>query len=145
MKRLVPNGLIQPPPAEELQVFPARVRREKGDKKYFKYAITIPRTIAEALGLQLGSLLEVAVRVIDERYCEEAYGYVPLKPKGPRKSSRFPRVACPVCGRPGALLEKEISTRGYRYRYRYIRHARCDGFDRVVWHYIGKGSRVLGE
>jgi len=127
LARLAPDGLMRPPPPEELQVFPARVR---GPRKGFTY-VCIPKAVAEALKLEHNSLLEVAVRPVDEAYCREAYGFVPPKARG---ASRL-QVTCPRCGRPGRL--RKCMLKG-KYLVFHVAHGRLDGFDRLTLHYISR-------
>lgn len=127
MARLAPDGLMKPPPPEELQVFPRRVRKHKGGGYY----VSIPRAVAEALRLERDSLLEVAVRPVDEAYCREAYGFVPPKARGVSR----PRVTCPRCGRLGRLYK--CMWKG-RYPTFNVVHKKRDGFDRPTKHYISQ-------
>jgi hypothetical protein len=125
---LAPDGLMKPPPPDELQVFPARVRTPR--KKGSLY-VRIPKAVAEALRLERDSLLEVAVRPVDEAYCREAYSFVP--PKGRGRAEPAPRVTCPRCGRLGRL--RKCMGEG-KYPTFYVMHRRLDGFDRPTNHYI---------
>jgi bifunctional DNA-binding transcriptional regulator/antitoxin component of YhaV-PrlF toxin-antitoxin module len=91
--------------------------------------ICIPKDIARALGLTPQTIVEVAIRVVDEEYARREYGYVP---QDGRHKPRKERITCPVCGRPGRIVLRR--TRGQVF----VVHRMCDGFDKEVFHYISK-------
>jgi bifunctional DNA-binding transcriptional regulator/antitoxin component of YhaV-PrlF toxin-antitoxin module len=124
-RRWIPDGYVQPPSKDEVHVFVAKVVIPSVGQPL----IFIPKDIARALGLTPQTVVEVAIRVVDEEYARREYGYVPQDVHSkPRKE----RVTCPVCGRPGRIALRR--TRGQIL----IAHRMCDGFDKEVWHYVSK-------
>jgi DNA-binding MarR family transcriptional regulator len=72
-RRWIPDGYVQPPSRDEVHVFVARV----GGMTVGQFIICIPKDIARALGLTPQTVVEVAIRVVDEEYARREYGYVP--------------------------------------------------------------------
>jgi hypothetical protein len=108
-----------------VHVFVAKV----GRSSVGQFTIYIPRDIARALNLTLQTIVEVAIRVVDEEYARREYGYVP---QGVHFKPRKERVACPVCGRPGRITLRR--SRGHIF----VVHRACDGFDKETVHYVSK-------
>jgi bifunctional DNA-binding transcriptional regulator/antitoxin component of YhaV-PrlF toxin-antitoxin module len=112
-----------------VHVFAARVVMPSGGQPL----IYIPKDIVKALGLTPQTVVEVAIRVVDEEYARREYGYVLQRVHSrPRKE----RVTCPVCGRPGRITLRR--TRGQIL----IAHRVCDGFDKEVLHYVSKSKHA---
>jgi hypothetical protein len=119
---------VQPPSRDEVHVFVAKVVRHPAGQYY----VYIPRDIVRALDLRPHGLVEVAIRVVDEEYARQVYGYTPTTRPMIRKPHSQDRVVCPICGKTGVI--SLLRPRGQVY----IQHNLCDGFDRHVRHYISK-------
>jgi len=122
----VPDGYMQPPSRDEVHVFVARVTRHITGQ----FRINIPKDISRALDLKPGTLVEVAIRIVDEEYASENYGVALKSRKLP--PLRKPRVTCPVCSKPGLL---QLRKRGAEI---WICHTLGDGFETPTAHYVSK-------
>jgi len=110
---------------ELFESFPARVAFTG-----YSYIITIPRVIAEKMGLKRGDILHVCIRKITEEECRELFTDIPRMRK--KNEPRKERVTCPICGKPGALYISRAK------KCVKIVHRICDGFKEVTEHYISK-------
>jgi hypothetical protein len=122
----VPDGYMQPLSRDEVHVFVARATRHTTGQ----FHINIPKDISRALDLKHGTLVEVAIRIVDEKYASENYGVPKQRQKLP--PLRKPRVICPVCSKPGLLC---LRRNGTEIR---IHHALGDGFETPTVHYVSK-------
>lgn len=120
--KLVPDGVVAR--TEEFHGFVSRVFHTGSS-----YAIIIPPSVWRGLGLEYRDLVEVALRKVDEEFALREYGYVP--PLGSHVSKK-PRLKCPVCGKPGVLSKSSREVR--------IVHCKCDGFVKMVRHYVSKSK-----
>lgn len=116
------DGVVDVKP-ELYESFMARCYRSSSNAM----SIVIPIEIRRFLQLKPGTVLQVAVRVIDKSL-EKEYEY---------RTKRRPtaeQVICPECNRIGSLLFQREGLNVYHCIY----HGKKHGFDDFVIHYIEK-------